>query len=228
MVRKTRPKSASYSELHNVELKTSRGRPAQQKRAQLHIMGRSTPEGAVFDCRRKPSYTFPVMRSRLKTVKAIAIAAMVVFALGAILWPRQGPLPPSVSVVLLGYTNRVGPYALLAITNHSESAITLDLRCIVKYGNARQGSAPHSITSIDANTLRAPRLCPHEGFVQGVFVFPASQSQWQFEGYASYISPWLEVRRSAENWFQKQVCRMKFPPRSKTWHTFDSEWFTCP
>src|SRR5678816_4153532 len=105
MVRKTRPKSASYSEFHNVELKTFRSRPAQPKRAQLNIMGHSTPGGAVFDCRRTPSYTFPVMRRRLKTVKAIAIAAMVVFGLGAILWPRPGTLPPSVSVVLLGYTN---------------------------------------------------------------------------------------------------------------------------
>ena len=168
------------------------------------------------------------MRSHLKITKATAIAAMVVFGLGAIVCPRPGTLPPSVSVVLRGYTNRAGPYALLAVTNHSESAITLDLRCHVNYRNAPQRSAPYIITSIDANTLRVTRLRPHEGFVQDVFVFPASQSEWQFECYASYVSAWLGVRHSAENWFQKHVRRMKSPPRSKTWHTFDSEWFTCP
>src|SRR5262245_22080098 len=130
---------------------------------------------------------------RLKTARAISIAAIVLLGLVAMLVRSPAALPPSVSVVLLGYTNRVGPYALLAITNRSESAITLDLTCLVKYSPA-QGSEPHRVTSIEPNKFRMTRLLPNEGFVQDVFVFPASHGEWQFEGYAAYSSAWLETR----------------------------------
>src|SRR5262245_19493436 len=72
-----------------------------------------------------------------------------------ILWLRPAAdLPPSVSMVLLGYTNRVGgPYALLAITNRSESAIMLDLTCLVKYSPAH-GAARRRVTSIEPNRFR--------------------------------------------------------------------------
>jgi hypothetical protein len=167
------------------------------------------------------------MPGRLKTVRAIAIAAIVILGLGAILWSRPAALPPSVSVVLLGYTNRVGPYALLAITNRSESAITLDMTCWVKYSPTR-GSAPRRVASIEPNKFRITRLRPDEGFVQDVFVFPASQGEWQFECYAAHSSAWLETRRVAENWLRKHVRGVKFPLRSKAWHKFDTEWLACP
>jgi hypothetical protein len=167
------------------------------------------------------------MKRRLRHVMAIAIAAIAILGAGAILWLRPAGLPPSVSVILLGYTNRVGPYALLAITNRSESAITLDLTCLVKYSPGR-GSAPRRVTSIDANRFRVTRLLPNEGFVQDVFVFPASQGEWQFECCAAYSSGWLETRRSAERWLRKRFRRMKFPLTSKAWHKFNTEWFICP
>jgi len=167
------------------------------------------------------------MQGHLKTVRAILIAAMVILGLAAIPWLRSTALPPVVSVVLLGYTNRVGPYALLAVTNRSESAITLDLTCLVNY-SPTQGSTPRRITSIWANKFRVTRLLPNEGFVQEVFVFPFSQGEWQFECYGAYSSAWLETRRSAEGWLRKHIRRMQFPLTSKAWRKFDTEWFACP
>jgi hypothetical protein len=168
------------------------------------------------------------MRNRFKVTIVIAIAAAMLSGVGAMLWLGPAASPPSVSVDLLGYTNRVGPYALVAITNHSESAITLHACCLVKYTSTSRNSAPRRITSFDANTLRVTRLRPHEGFVQDVFVFPASKSEWQLECNASYSSAWFEVRRSAEDWFRKRVRSMKGPRRWVTWHAFDSEWHACP
>jgi len=157
--------------------------------------------------------------SRAKLVTAVAVIATVIVCLVVALWRTSVGSPPVVSIDLLGYTNRVGPYAFLAITNRSESTITLDSRCLVKYGK---------MPVIEPNTLRVTRLRPHEGFVQEVFVFPATGGHWEFECYAAYHSAWSEVRRSAEGWFHKRIRRVEFPPRSKTWHTFDSELFTCP
>jgi len=131
-------------------------------------------------------------------------------------------------VALLGYTNGVGPYALLAITNHSESPITLNSFCVVQYAARPIGSAPRRVTSVDGNALRVTRLGPGAGFVQDVFVFPGNPAEWEFEFFASRSSTWLELRRAAENWFQKHVRRARFPLRSKTWERFDTPWYTCP
>ena len=166
--------------------------------------------------------------SRAKLVTAVAITATAVVCLIVALWRTSAGSPPVVSIGLLGYTNRVGPYAFLAITNCSESTITLDSQCLVKYGQTPEGGALRRDTVIEPNTLRVTRLRPHEGFVQEVFVFPATGSQWELECYAAYRSAWYEVRRSAERWFHKRIRRVEFPPRSKTWHTFDSELFICP
>ena len=167
------------------------------------------------------------MKRRLRSVGVIAIAVLAILASGAILWLRRASLPPSVSIVLLSYTNRVGPHALLAITNCSKSAITLDSTCLVKY-SPTQGSAPHHVTSIDANKFRVTRLLPNEGFVQDVFVFTADRGEWQFECYAAYSSGWLEIKRFAEIRLGKLFGRVKLPLTSKAWHRFDTDWLVCP
>ena len=167
------------------------------------------------------------MKRRLRSMGVIAIAALAILGLGAILWLGRASLPPSVSIALLSYTNRVGPYALLAITNCSKSAITLDSTYLVKY-SLTQNSAPHPLASIDANKFRVTRLLPNEGFVQDVFVFPANQGGWQFECYAAYSSVWLEIKRSAESRLGKLFGRVKLPLTSKALHRFDTEWLVCP
>ncbi len=152
----------------------------------------------------------------------VAIAAMLLVSLGVVLWTKGGGLPPAVSVTLLDYTNRIGPYAILAITNRCESTITLDTQCLVKYGKP-------IVTSVEPHTLRVTRLGPGEGFVQEVFVFPGGhKAQWVFHCYASRTSTWPGVRRSAEKWFHSHIRRAKYPPRSATWNTFQSDWFPCP
>src|SRR5262245_54681128 len=120
------------------------------------------------------------MNKRLRNASVIIITLLVILGVGTILWLRVASLPPSVSIGLLGYTNRFGPYALLAITNCSDTAITLDLTCLVKY-SPMQGTAPRRVTSIEANRFRVARLRHNEGFVQDVFIFPAVQGEWQFE-----------------------------------------------
>lgn len=167
------------------------------------------------------------MRRRLRNLSVILIAVIVMFGLGVGLWLRRDRSPPSISIDLLGYTNRIGPSALLAITNRSESAITLDSMCLVKYSSGQGISGPR-ITSIDANMFRVTRLLPSEGFVQEVSVFPASQNEWQFEFYAAYSSAWLETRRATENWLRKQVGSTSFRLASKAWHKFDTAWVACP
>lgn len=116
---------------------------------------------------------------------------------------------------------------MLAITNCSESVITLDPTCLVRYSSG-QGIAPRRITSIDANKFRVTRLLPTEGFVQEVFVFPASQGEWQFECHAANSSAWLETRRSAEKWLRNHFPRMRPRPTSKGWHRFETAWLDCP
>ncbi len=148
-----------------------------------------------------------------------------------ILWLRPPPSPPAISVTLLAYTNytnRVGPYALLAITNHSQSSVSLSTVCMMLYGTKPLGSAPHRVTSIEGNTLRVTRLRAQEGFVQDVFVFPGAPAEWEFEFFASKRSTWLDLRRSAENWFHKHIRGSKYPFISKTWQILDSQWYPCP
>jgi len=169
----------------------------------------------------------PTRRSRI--VAAFVIAAAMMMGFVAMMWPRGAASPPALTINLLGYTNRIGPHASLAITNRSASMVTLNSVCLVTYGNAPYGAAPRIVTSVEENRLRVTRLKPQEGFVQEVFVFPAGQGQqWQFEYYASYTSSWRDWRRSTEAWFQKNIRRAKFPPRSATWHTFHSELLSCP
>lgn len=174
-----------------------------------------------------PEPTRRQRQHRLRNVGVILIAAMVMFGLAAGFWLRRGGAPPSISIDLLGYTNRIGPSAVLAITNRSESAITLDPRCLVNYSSG-QGHLPRRVVSIDANRFRVTRLLPGEGFVQEVFVFPAIQGEWQFECNAAYSSAWLQARRSAENWLRKQVPWMRSRLQSKGWHKFDTAWLDCP
>ncbi|MCI0348905.1 MAG: hypothetical protein L0Z53_05710 [Acidobacteriales bacterium] len=155
-------------------------------------------------------------RSQSKTAVALAICAAAVLC--AILWSRPVRSPPVISIDFLGYTNRVGPYAILGITNRSATAVTLDSQCLMHYS-----------TWIELNTLRLTRLRPGEGFVQEVFAFPAgSESQWQFKCYVSRTSTWLDLRRSVELWFEKHIRHAKYPRRSGTWHTFNSEKLDCP
>lgn len=153
-------------------------------------------------------------------------AAVVVLTGAAIARLRSAGPAPAVSLALLGYTNRVGPYALVAITNCSASAITLQSSCLVLY-SPTPGSAPRCVTSIDANTFRVTRLLPHEGLVQEVFVFPGKQAEWQFECSAAYSSTWLEVGRFTENRL-RTFFHARFPLTSKAWREFKSDWFTCP
>ena len=140
---------------------------------------------------------------------------------------RPARSPPSVAISHLGYTNGTGPYALLAITNCSDSAIALDSTCLVKY-SPTQGAQLRRVTSYEANKLRVTRLLPNEGFVQEVFVFPAGQGEWQFECYAAYSSGWPVVRRAAQNRVRKLLGRARLPFPSKGSYKFDTEWFSCP
>lgn len=151
------------------------------------------------------------------------------FVLLTVVWRSPTASPLSVSIAHLGYTNGVGPgpYALFAITNCSDSAVTLDSMCMVKYSPAR-GADLRRVSSFEPSTLRVTQLRPGEGFVQDVFVFPASQGEWQFECHAAYSSRWLEVRRFAENRVRKLFPRLRPARRSKAWHKFDTAWLDYP
>ena len=166
------------------------------------------------------------MKRPARYLALFAIAAIALLVAGALFWRRPPDSPPSVSVSLLGYTNRVGPHALLAITNASNAAITLDLMCMVNY--AAPGSVPRRVVSVDGNRFRLTRLRPNQGFVQEFYVFPAPQGEWQFAYYAAYSSGWFETRRSLEGWLRKHFRRLKFSLPSKGWSKFETEWFPCP
>jgi hypothetical protein len=135
-------------------------------------------------------------------------------------------MPPSISVVLLGYTNRVGPYARLAITNRSESPITLNALCRVQYSPVR-GSADRQVTSIEASKFRLTRLLPNQGFVQEIFVFPGD-GEWQFECDAAYSSKWFATRLSVESWLRKHSRFIERHLAGKAWHQFTTKWFVDP
>ena len=159
----------------------------------------------------------------------IAVLIFVAVALYVIVALQPARLPPRISVGLLGYTNRIGPHALLGITNRSQAVITLDPQCLVRYGPQRQGSSPRRVDSIEPHKLRTIRLRPNEGFVQEVFVFPGGgKYQWQLECYVAYESIWLDLRCAGERWFQKYIRRATYPLRSDTWHKVGSELFSCP
>jgi hypothetical protein len=159
-----------------------------------------------------------VMRSWIKRVAVIAAAfALLVAIAGSILlWPGA-EVAPKVTIEFLGYTNRNRPYAILAITNHSEGAVVLDGQCLMSYG-----------TWFEPFTLRVTRLGPGEGFVDEIFAFPGVPNQWRFECYASRTSRWLEFRRAVELWYYKDFRKRQFPPRSKTWLRFQTEAIDCP
>jgi hypothetical protein len=165
-------------------------------------------------------------------IKCVAVISVVWVLLSAIavaivLWPRADAAP-LLTVEFLGYTNRTRPYALFAITNHSEGAVTLDPQCLMMYGTALSKTGRSRVDNIEPLKLRVTRLGPGEGFVDEIFAFPGVRAQWQFECYASRTSRWLEFRRSVELWYHKDYRRMQFPPRSKTWHTFTVGPVDCP
>ena len=165
----------------------------------------------------------------IKRVARICAALMLLMAItvAIALWPRA-EVAPMLTVEFLGYTNRTRPYALFAITNHSKSAVTLDPQCLMSYGTALSKTGRSRVDSIEPLKLRVTRLGPGEGFVDEIFAFPGTKSQWQFECYASRTSTWLEFRRSVEQWYHKDYRRMEFPPRSKTWHTVTVGPVDCP
>jgi len=166
--------------------------------------------------------------------KAIAVIALVVIGVGAISWLRPARPRPVISIDLLGYTNRIGPHAFIAVTNRSDATITLHPSCMVEYaakwqGPARSASQWPRVTSIEPHIFRVTELGPQKGFMQEFFVFPAGQkSDWQLVFSASCKSRWLEARRSAETWLHKHVWHAKWPLRSKTWEAYNSEWWVCP
>jgi hypothetical protein len=165
--------------------------------------------------------------------KRTIIGSSVVIAVTALsgvatLLTRPAASPPSVSTVLLEYTNRTGrPYALLAITNHSAGAISVKPTCLVLY-STKPASAGSQVTSIEANTVRVTRLQPNAGFVQDVFVFPDSKGQWQFECYAAYSSKWLETKLLVENRLRKTSPSISHLLTTKAWQKFNSSWYDCP
>jgi len=169
------------------------------------------------------------MAWRIKRVAVISVVLMLLTAIAVaiVLWPRADAAP-MLTVEFLGYTNRTRPYALFAITNHSKGSVTLDPQCLMSYGTALSKTGLLRVTSIEPLKLRATRLGPGEGFVDEIFAFPGVPAQWQFECYASRTSTWLEFRRSVELWYHKDYRRMQFPPRSKTWHTFEVGPVDCP
>jgi hypothetical protein len=163
-----------------------------------------------------------------KLITGVGIAAVVVMlGAAALLWLIRTEEPPVVSIELLGYTNRIGPHAILAITNCSRAAITLDPQCLVAY-TATRGIEPRRPGAFEASKTAVTRLKPNSGFVQEVFVFPASKGEWQFESYAAYSSVSFEMRRSIENRFGKLFRRIGLRPTSKAWHKINTEWRDCP
>lgn len=157
---------------------------------------------------------------RRVAVIGVAVVVLVLVAGLILLWPRA-EVAPQVTIEFLGYTNRGNfPHAILAITNRSKGAIALDTQCLMVY------STP--VTSIEPFTLRVTRLGQGEGFVQEVFAFPGVRDHWRFECYASRTSLWLRFRRAVELWYYRDLRKRQFPPRSKTWHRFQTEAIDCP
>jgi hypothetical protein len=86
----------------------------------------------------------------------------------------------------------------------------------------------HYPGSVEPLTLRVTQLDPGEGFVDEIFAFPGVRAQWRFECYASRTSSWLKLRRAVELWYHSNYRRAQFPPRSKTWHRFQTQAIDCP
>jgi hypothetical protein len=158
---------------------------------------------------------------------AAAFALVVLSIIVGTTLVRSPAVPPQLSIDLLGYTNRIGPHALLAITNCSTRPILLESSCLIKYSTAASPGA-RTANSIDANTFRLTRLAPNAGFVQEFFVFPGGQGEWQFECYAAYGSTWLNAARSMEKRFRRFFPRIKWSFTSKAWRQFRTEWRECP
>jgi hypothetical protein len=154
-------------------------------------------------------------------------AATVLLGGASLVWLSRPEPAPRASIDLLGYTNRVGPHAILAITNRSGRAITLDGTCLVAYSPTR-GIAPRQPNAFDANKTAVTRLGPNQGFVQEVFVFPASKGEWQFECYAAYSSIWFNVRRSIEKRAGGFLRRIGLPLTAKASHKINTDWRDCP
>lgn len=164
--------------------------------------------------------------SKRKWFATLCFCFLIVVLALAYLSPVSSPL--SVSITHLGYTNgpMPAPYAMFAITNHSDSAITLDTMCMVKMSATR--GALRNANAYDPYDLRITRLGPGEGFVQDVFIFPGTHGEWQFECYAAYSSIGLDLLRSLEKRVRKFFSYQRAPLTSKAWHTFETEWFPFP
>ena len=108
-----------------------------------------------------------VMGSRIKRMAMIGgVIALLVVIAGAILFWPGAEVAPKVTVEFLGYSDRNRPYAILAITNHSQGVVLLDGQCLMRYG-----------TWMEPFTLRVTRLGPGEGFVDEFFAFPGTADQ---------------------------------------------------
>src|ERR1041384_1625141 len=133
---------------------------------------------------------------RFGSLQGIGLAALVMVGIGALWCLRPVRPAPEISLNILGYTNRVGPYAFIAITNRCDRVITLEPRCMVEYAAKRSVLIPNSVgpphvTWIEGNVFRVTELRPHEGVVQEFFVFPSGdKAQWKFVYLASYKSSW--------------------------------------
>lgn len=160
-------------------------------------------------------------------MSAILLVTVFIASVCAITWRGSVPAPPSLSVMFLGYTNRIGPFAIFAITNLSRSAITLDPTCLVNY-SPQQGTNLHRITSVEGHKLRVTRLLPNEGFVEEVFVFPGNEGEWQFHCSAANSSALLKSKSSMERWLRQYVKGLHHSRNSKVWTYFDTEWHPYP
>jgi len=156
-----------------------------------------------------------------------AIAAMMLLGTGALLWFTRVERAPSVTIDLLGFTNRIGPHAIFAITNRSAAAIVFDAQCVVAYTTTR-GMEPRQPIWFEGNKVAVTRLMPNHGFVQEVFVFPGGGGEWQLACNAAYTSVWVDIRRSIEKRCGKLLRIIGIPVKSKSWHKIHTEWRNCP
>jgi len=127
---------------------------------------------------------------------AVALAATLGLIVAGLSLFRPPPAPPAPAIQVLGYTNRAGLIARVAITNISDQPLALGGQCLVNYSPAAQ---PRFRQSIEVHTTSTLHLGPNEGFIQEVMVFPAPDDLWQFEIAAARDSGWLRILRSAEN-----------------------------
>jgi hypothetical protein len=152
---------------------------------------------------------------------SVAVALLTV----ATVWQRsQTELPLRVSAELLGYTNRIGPFAVMAITNRSSSAVTLHTRSRIQY-SLGLNPTNHLVTAVDGHNFKVTKLAANQGFVQEFFISPGRDFQWQLSFDAAYSSVGMEARALTEAWIRKHFPRLRFLLTSESWHKFETDWF---